>query len=187
MTDATPAHVPLVPFDSFQSNSLKNTFLVFDESSNQSAEAMDFTNVTPARQISRNDRVEEDSDSFNLTDRLTVDEVEMVADLFYLPFESGNFGVWLIESFNWLRVNAHFINASRLSRTDSEMATKWRSKADDFCNRSKTFHQIIEKLCQTGNRSLLFDLYPYVSDMRCVIGMMASYIKWLSMLKRGFR
>lgn len=49
---------------------------------------------------------------FNLTisssseDNLTVDDLMLLCDLFYLPFEHGSQALKLLQEFNWLKCNA---------------------------------------------------------------------------------
>lgn len=40
---------------------------------------------------------------------LTVDDLSLLCDLFYLPFEHGGQGLQLLQEFNWLKSNAHLV------------------------------------------------------------------------------
>lgn len=59
------------------------------------------------------DNVDEpDEDSLNMKDvdrQLTTDDLSLLCDLFYLPFEHGGQGIQLLQEFNWLKSNAHIV------------------------------------------------------------------------------
>lgn len=41
--------------------------------------------------------------------RLTVEDLSLLCDLFYLPFEHGGQGIQVLQEFNWLKSNAHVV------------------------------------------------------------------------------
>lgn len=43
------------------------------------------------------------------SDGLTVDDLHLLADLFYLPFEHGRQGITIMKEFNWLKINSHLV------------------------------------------------------------------------------
>ena len=55
-------------------------------------------------------------------DNLTVDDLQLLADLFYLPFEHGRHGINFLTEFNWLKVNSHLVIEH--NRTDSNGTPK---------------------------------------------------------------
>lgn len=40
---------------------------------------------------------------------MTVDDLALLCDLFYLPFEHGGQGLQLLQEFHWLKSNAHLV------------------------------------------------------------------------------
>lgn len=44
---------------------------------------------------------------------------------------------------------------------------------------SRALNQLFRRLTFCANRELLYDLYPYVWDMRGVVSLLNSYVKWL--------
>lgn len=40
---------------------------------------------------------------------LTYEDLALLCDLFYLPFEHGNQGLQLLQEFQWLKSNAHIV------------------------------------------------------------------------------
>lgn len=41
--------------------------------------------------------------------QLTHEDLSLLCDLFYLPFEHGGQGIQLLQEFNWLKSNAHVV------------------------------------------------------------------------------
>jgi hypothetical protein len=44
---------------------------------------------------------------------------------------------------------------------------------------SAALNRLFRRLTFCANRELLYDLYPYVWDMRGVVSLLNSYVKWL--------
>ena len=44
---------------------------------------------------------------------------------------------------------------------------------------SRALNRLFTRLTYTTNRELLYELYPYVWDMRGVVALLNSYVKWL--------
>lgn len=50
-----------------------------------------------------------DQESPDVDKRLTPEDLSLLCDLFYLPFEHGGQGIQLLQEFNWLKSNAHLV------------------------------------------------------------------------------
>jgi protein O-GlcNAcase/histone acetyltransferase len=59
---------------------------------------------------------------------------------------------------------------------------EWFDKAAKFGEMSDAVKTMTERLFLVRNRSLLYELYPYVWDMRGVVSLLNSYVQWLGML-----
>ncbi|XP_054273322.1 protein O-GlcNAcase isoform X2 [Macrosteles quadrilineatus] len=112
---------------------------------------------------------------------LTLEDLALLCDLFYLPFEHGSQGVQLLQEFNWLKSNAHLITLqnAKTSETTPEIQ-EWHERAAKLEEMSQSVNRLFQRLTFAHNRELLYDLYPYVWDMRGVISLLNSYIKWLA-------
>lgn len=56
------------------------------------------------------DNVDQESSSIKDADKqLTQEDLCLLCDLFYLPFEHGGQGIQLLQEFNWLKSNAHVV------------------------------------------------------------------------------
>lgn len=49
---------------------------------------------------------------FRKVSDLTYEDLALLCDLFYLPFEHGGQGLQLLQEFNWLKSNAHLVIAA---------------------------------------------------------------------------
>ncbi|XP_049956889.1 protein O-GlcNAcase [Schistocerca serialis cubense] len=117
--------------------------------------------------------------------QLTEDDLALLCDLFYLPFEHGGQGLQLLQEFNWLKSNAHVVTLQNRNKADAEHGNKpevqeWLERAAKLDEMSKAVNTLFRRLTYCANRELLYDLYPYVWDMRGVISLLNSYIKWLA-------
>ena len=56
---------------------------------------------------------------------------------------------------------------------------EWFNKAAKFEEMTSAVKTLSERLFHVRNRSLLYELYPYVWDMRGVVSLLNSYVQWL--------
>lgn len=116
-------------------------------------------------------------------DQLTIEDLTLLADLFYLPFEHGRHGVTILSEFNWLKVNSYVViehNKSG-SETQNPEVQEWFARAAKFEELVKSVRKMTNRLYKMKNRSLLYELYPYVWDMRGVICLLNSFVEWLAL------
>lgn len=50
---------------------------------------------------------------------LTLEDLSLLAELFYLPYEHGNKAVQMLKEFNWLRANSSVVSVN-CKRKESE-------------------------------------------------------------------
>ncbi|KAK7603030.1 hypothetical protein V9T40_003029 [Parthenolecanium corni] len=118
---------------------------------------------------------------------LQYEDLLLLCDLFYLPFEHGAQGLQILQEFNWLKSNSHLVAQQNLrkhtratSGEDSPEVQEWRERAKKLDEIYEAVNKLHERLSFSNNRELLYDLYPYVWDMRGVISLLNSYVKWLA-------
>ncbi|XP_043473456.1 protein O-GlcNAcase isoform X1 [Leptopilina heterotoma] len=135
--------------------------------------------------IVNNDNGSPCQESLNIKEanKLTHEDLSLLCDLFYLPFEHGGQGIQLLQEFNWLKSNAQIA----IKKSEDEEPTskadvdEWHSrtaKLNEMCN---SVNRLFQRLTYCNNRELLYDLYSYVWDMRGVVSLLNSYIKWLAL------
>ncbi|RZF36912.1 hypothetical protein LSTR_LSTR004600 [Laodelphax striatellus] len=122
-----------------------------------------------------------DSEKINKDRELRVQDLSLLCDLFYLPFEHGSQGVQLLQEFNWLKSNAFVVTSNAHSQLQKKPEVEeWFERSARLAEFSSSVNSLFQRLTFCSNRELLYDLYPYVWDMRGVISLLNSYIKWLA-------
>lgn len=117
---------------------------------------------------------------------LTTSDLELLCELFYLPFEHGARGLHLLQDFHWLKSHAlqvEEVSVGEATTTPSPDTEVWRKKAAKMEATADTVARLMRRLTMCANRELLYDLYAYVWEMRLVIGLLVSYVKWLGFSK----
>ncbi|KAM7052164.1 protein O-GlcNAcase-like [Acridotheres tristis] len=109
---------------------------------------------------------------------LTLEEVRMLVELFYLPYHHGALAQQLLEHFRWLRANSLSVGVPPTS-PDPCGGTRWRGRAQSFqllCARTCRLHS---RFVSTASRALLYDLHPYLWDIRNMLLAACAFVLWL--------
>ncbi|XP_076367728.1 O-GlcNAcase isoform X1 [Tachypleus tridentatus] len=122
-----------------------------------------------------------DEDSEALSKQLTLDDISLLVDLFYLPFEHGSQGLHLLQEFHWLKTNGHKIYEHKRNIKEEPDVQEWYNRATTFDEMTKALDMLLIRLTYVPNRSLLYDLYPYIWDIKGVVSLLNSYLKWLAL------
>lgn len=129
----------------------------------------------------------QEADELSKTNNLTYDDVSLLVDLFYLPFEHGSQGVQILHEFHWLKSNGYIVSDYRRKRNNELVATsevnEWYERASKFNDITHKIGRLLTRLTFCKNRSLLYELYPYVWDIKGVISLLNSYVKWIGFSK----
>lgn len=115
--------------------------------------------------------------------KLTVNDLLLLVDLFYLPYHHGTKAKHLVGEFKWLKNNAVKEDSEEFQElTEQEQ----KAKISEWTQRSEKFHllcsnvsEMFVRLAETPNRALLYDLYPYVWDVKEVVLLLDTFITWL--------
>ncbi|OTF83142.1 hypothetical protein BLA29_014298, partial [Euroglyphus maynei] len=104
---------------------------------------------------------------------LTYEDIALLVDLFYLPFEHGAQGVQILQEFYWLKNNGFIVSEYRRKRQTSNEQTnvsaeinEWYERAAKFNDMTMLIGRLLTRLTFCKNRSLLYELYPYVWDIK---------------------
>lgn len=123
-------------------------------------------------------------------DNITVDDLFLLCDLFYLPFEHGSRSLQLINEFYWLKSNAtvlvnSFKKGQCISNAKPEVQ-EWFQRADKFYNICQSVIVLAKKIAMCANKELCYDLFSYVWDMAGVVILLCAFVKWLGEFKSAF-
>ncbi|XP_008547442.1 protein O-GlcNAcase isoform X1 [Microplitis demolitor] len=110
---------------------------------------------------------------------LTIEDLSLLCDLFYLPFEHGGQGIQILQEFNWLKSNAHVVLKKKDESCKADYE-EWLARAGKFNDMCGAVNRLFQRMTYCENRELLYDLYSYIWDMRGVISLLNSYVKWLA-------
>uniref|UniRef100_A0A8C4EHE6 Protein O-GlcNAcase n=1 Tax=Dicentrarchus labrax TaxID=13489 RepID=A0A8C4EHE6_DICLA len=111
---------------------------------------------------------------------LTLEDLSLLAELFYLPYEHGNKAVQMLKEFNWLRANSSVVSVN-CKRKETEKVAEWQSRAEKFEEMCCSVIHMFTRLSNSANRTILYDLYPYIWDIKSIISMVKSFVQWLGM------
>lgn len=57
--------------------------------------------------------------------------------------------------------------------------TEWKNRAEKFEEMCCSVIQMFTRLSNSANRTILYDLYPYIWDIKSIISMVKSFVQWL--------
>uniref|UniRef100_A0A3P8QI33 protein O-GlcNAcase n=1 Tax=Astatotilapia calliptera TaxID=8154 RepID=A0A3P8QI33_ASTCA len=105
---------------------------------------------------------------------LTLDDLKLLSDLFYLPYEHGTTARTMLQELDWLK------NQSQAAAAETDKVTaEWCSRAQQFDNMCEAVVQMFNRLSNAPNRSILYDLYNYICDIKSGVGLARAYVKTL--------
>ncbi|XP_051240849.1 protein O-GlcNAcase [Dicentrarchus labrax] len=104
---------------------------------------------------------------------LTLDDLKLLSDLFYLPYEHGPTARTMLQELDWLK------NNSRAAAAETDKTAEWCSRAQQFDGMCEAVVQMFNRLSNAPNRSILYDLYNYICDIKSGVGLARAYVKTL--------
>lgn len=112
---------------------------------------------------------------------VTLEDVLLLVDFFYLPFEYGSQGVQFLNEFHWLKTNSYLISSARLnnSQPESPEILEWFERAKKFQEMTDTVERLCSRFVECKNLSLIYDLFPYIWDLRGAVSLLNSFVRWM--------
>ncbi|KAL8621289.1 hypothetical protein ACOMHN_008114 [Nucella lapillus] len=110
---------------------------------------------------------------------MTEEDVHLLVDLFYLPFEHGSKSLQLLQCLHWLTVNAHCLQ----EKEDMSKMAEWRQQLGEFEHKVQQVDILLMRLFMGPNKAVLCDLYAYLWDLKGVLGTCLAYVQWLGFSK----
>lgn len=118
---------------------------------------------------------------------INVDDICLLCDLFYLPFEHGNRALQLLNEFNWLKSNAFVLVTTPAYKKGTDLANA-KPEVQEWFQRSERFYRLCQlvinlarKMATCSNRELCYELFSYVWDIAGVITLLTGFVKWLGL------
>ncbi|KAM8879881.1 protein O-GlcNAcase isoform 1-T1 [Spinachia spinachia] len=104
---------------------------------------------------------------------LTLDDLRLLTDLFHLPYEYGPTARTMLQELDWLKKH------SWAAAAETDRTAEWRSRAQQFDAMCEAVVQMFNRLSNAPNRSILYDLYDYICDIKSGVGLAQAYVKTL--------
>ncbi|KAM9362483.1 protein O-GlcNAcase [Symphorus nematophorus] len=102
---------------------------------------------------------------------LTLDDLKLLSDLFYLPYEHGPTARTMLQELDWLK------NHSPTATAESDERAEWCARAQQFDDMCEAVVQMFNRLSNAPNRSILYDLYNYICDIKSGVGLARAFVK----------
>nr|XP_061816114.1 protein O-GlcNAcase-like isoform X2 [Nerophis lumbriciformis] len=110
--------------------------------------------------------------------QLSESQVRLLVGLYYLPHEHGPSAQKLLQDLTWLKTNCHLVSIN--SKKDlSQKVDEWRGRASRFLSLCEDIAQLHCSVVGGANRAVLYDLYPYVWDLRNMALVAKAFVCWL--------
>ncbi|XP_037116418.1 LOW QUALITY PROTEIN: protein O-GlcNAcase-like [Syngnathus acus] len=105
-------------------------------------------------------------------------QVRLLVGLHYLPHEHGPSAQKLIQDLTWLKSNCHVVSANS-KKSSPHKVDEWRQRASGFLSLCEDIAQLHCSVVGGANRAVLYDLYPYVWDLRNMALVAKAFVCWL--------
>eukprot|EP00918_Siedleckia_nematoides_P037386 GHVU01081099.1.p1 GENE.GHVU01081099.1~~GHVU01081099.1.p1 ORF type:complete len:921 (+),score=115.42 GHVU01081099.1:309-2765(+) len=125
-----------------------------------------------------------DSSSLALCSRLTHEELCLLVDFFYLPYEHGSRALKLLMNFHWLKTNAHHVHEAQLqnaSENQKELSVQWLEKQGQFETVVQEIFLMYNKVLLLPNQVFVQEVLSYMWDIKVVLGHALTFTQWLAM------
>ena len=111
------------------------------------------------------------------TSTLTKEEVLQIVDLFYLPLDHGSKAVSMLNDFCWIKTNCYLVQTGGPEKEAEKV--EWQERCLYFQNNMTALLDIMDRFCCIPNKALVYDLFPYLWDLRETLSLVATFVKWL--------
>ncbi|XP_071032196.1 protein O-GlcNAcase-like [Oncorhynchus clarkii lewisi] len=105
---------------------------------------------------------------------LTLDDLQLLSELFYLPYEHGSTARTMLTELDWLKAHREAVGEA-----ETKLTAEWRSRAKCFDVMCVAVFTMFNRLSNAPNRSILYDLYNYICDIKSGVTLARAYVKQL--------
>ncbi|XP_075152480.1 O-GlcNAcase [Haematobia irritans] len=120
--------------------------------------------------------------------KINAQDLHLLCDLFYLPFEHGSRGSKLLNEFNWLKANAHVLLEGKSVKGKhigeiplNPEIDEWGRRAEYFSKLCQSVNVLLQKFALCENKEICHDLFAYVWDIQYALSLLDAFVKWLSL------
>uniref|UniRef100_A0A8C9SBS3 protein O-GlcNAcase n=1 Tax=Scleropages formosus TaxID=113540 RepID=A0A8C9SBS3_SCLFO len=109
---------------------------------------------------------------------LSEQEVRLLVGLYFLPHEHGPAARRLLKDLTWLKSNSHYVSVNG-KKSQPHKVEEWRLRASSFQAACEEIARLHGSVVNSVNRAFLYDLYPYVWDLRNTALVAKAFVTWL--------
>ncbi|KAJ8382443.1 hypothetical protein SKAU_G00032210 [Synaphobranchus kaupii] len=109
---------------------------------------------------------------------LSEEEVRLLVGLYFLPYEHGPSAQSLLQDLTWLKSNCHCVSANSKKGLPLKVE-EWRVCAGRFLAMCDDIARLHVSVVNSVNRAVLYDLYPYIWDLRNTVLVANAFVSWL--------
>ncbi|XP_076879690.1 protein O-GlcNAcase [Brachyhypopomus gauderio] len=109
---------------------------------------------------------------------LTLNDLTLLAELFYLPYEHGPTALAMLRELHWLHANGDAASFGA-SAVDGGKAKEWRERAQHFDDMCSAVVRMFNRLSNAPNRTILYDLYNYICDIKSGVSLARAFVNSL--------
>ncbi|RVE60675.1 hypothetical protein OJAV_G00183310 [Oryzias javanicus] len=109
---------------------------------------------------------------------LSESQVRLMVGLHYLPHEHGPSAQKLLQDLTWLKANCHLVSTNG-KKAQPQKVEEWHGRASRFLSLCEDIAQLHCSVVGGANRAVLYDLYPYVWDLRNTALVAKAFVCWL--------
>ncbi|KAM9717181.1 protein O-GlcNAcase [Menidia menidia] len=110
--------------------------------------------------------------------QLSESQVRLLVGLHFLPHEHGPAAQKLLQDLTWLKTNCQLVSANS-KKAQPQKVDEWRGRASRLLSLCEEIGQLHYSVVGGANRAVLYDLYPYVWDLRNTALVAKAFICWL--------
>ncbi|KAI6192467.1 Bifunctional protein NCOAT [Aphelenchoides fujianensis] len=135
--------------------------------------------IPPSRESSDNhlpDEVAMEEDGKE-SGKIDHEQLALLVDMFYLPFDYGERGIVLLDDFQWMHKNAHVLRQG--DSADSAVVNEWKNRFEIFQSVCSRLEMLFRRFLVSPNRSLVQEIFPYISEAHATTTILGSILKWM--------
>ncbi|MCI4383266.1 hypothetical protein PGIGA_G00024300 [Pangasianodon gigas] len=106
---------------------------------------------------------------------LTLEDLTLLAELFYLPYEYGPTALTMLQELQWLRGNSDAATFGPVV-AENNKAKEWRERAEHFEDLCAAVVRMFNRLSNAPNRTILYDLYNYICDIKSGVSLARAFV-----------
>lgn len=114
---------------------------------------------------------------------ITVEGLNLLCDLFYLPFEHGTKALVILNEFHWLKNNSTVLvgGLKKDCGGNKPETVEWHRRAEKFEHISQGVFDLATNLARCPNKEIVHEVYSYLWELTGVLALLVGYVKWLKL------